>query len=58
MFSDAAYRVQHSVVSREREVLVRHDIRTLIPDRLILDTYRPANQPHDHISDFPTYIKP
>jgi hypothetical protein len=58
LFSDAAYRRQHSVRSRELEAIVCHEIRTVIPDRLILDTYRPPDQPHDYISDFPTYIKP
>lgn len=58
LFSELAYRTQCSVRSREFEEKVRHEIRTLIPDRLILDTYRPSDQPHDYISDFPTYIKP
>lgn len=58
LFSDAAYHRQYSVKNTEVEKLVRHEIRTVIADRLILDTYRPAGQPFDYSYDFPNYIVP
>jgi hypothetical protein len=57
LYSDTAYRAQHSIASKELEQKVRHELQDTIVHRLITDAYRPPDQPLQPLTEWPGYLR-
>lgn len=57
LFSDDAYRVGHSITSKEAESMVSHKIEDSIVTPLIYKAYKPPGQPYHPPTETPSYLR-